>query len=234
MQHAMVPATDECQVRQRRLAPTRPPDEVVAIAPDRRPVTAVEDAAAIAGDQRPAGGGRDLAVGVAGTLALELGLAKQPTHAGIARVPLCCLHWYRSDARHLGRWRALEAQQCLGGRRDHQMGALTADTAELAAIERPPREVDQGIDASLTRRPGIVVRRWRHQRTKGHLQRRPALEIQDAINADYAVLRLADVQIAPLVGAVGLPQRCHGIDPVLEALGYGGKHGRAVILVYPK
>ena len=33
-------------------------------------------------------------------------------------------------------------------------------------------------------------------------------------------MRLADVKIAPLVGAVGLGERAGGVDPVLEVLGH--------------
>src|SRR6202022_1594563 len=95
----------------------------------------------------------------------------------------------------------------------------TADTAEPAAIERPPREVNQGVNAALTGRPDIVVRRGRHQCLERRLERGPALEIEDAIESDHAVLRLAQVQKASLVGGVGLSQRGPPIDPTLEALG---------------
>src|ERR1700736_6304576 len=99
----MMPATDEGQVGQDRLPPTRPPDEVVAIAPVRRPVTAVEDAVPIARDEGAAGGGRDLPVGVAGGLALQLALPQKPGHRRIARVSLRRFHRYRSDTGHLRR-----------------------------------------------------------------------------------------------------------------------------------
>src|SRR6202022_532209 len=72
MQHPVMAAADEGQVGQCGLAATRPPDQVVAIAPDRWPMTAVEDASVIAGDQRPAGGGRYLPMWVAGFLGLPL------------------------------------------------------------------------------------------------------------------------------------------------------------------
>ena len=72
----MMPAADEGQVGQHRLTAARPSDQVVAIAPARRPVTAVEDAVVIARNEGAAGGGRDLPVGVAGSrLALELSVA---------------------------------------------------------------------------------------------------------------------------------------------------------------
>ncbi|HKV30311.1 MAG TPA: hypothetical protein VJT14_04760, partial [Candidatus Dormibacteraeota bacterium] len=84
------------------------------------------------------------------------------------------------------------------------MRALTADGTELAAIERPSPELDQGVGAALTGCPHIVVRRWRQQRIERRLQRRAALEIEDAIQPDHAVARLTDVEIASLVGMIGL------------------------------
>src|SRR5438552_17990444 len=72
VQHPVVAAADEGQVAKRGLATSCPPDQVVPITPDRRPVTAVEAAVAIAGDEGPAGGRGDPPVGVASGLALTL------------------------------------------------------------------------------------------------------------------------------------------------------------------
>src|SRR5438034_3805451 len=160
VQQPLVAAADEGQVGRRGLATSCPPDQVVPITPDRRPVTAVEDAVAIAGDQGPAGGRGDLPVGVASGLALKLRLTQQPADRRIACEPLRRLHGNRSDAGHLSGWRPLESQQYLGAGRDEQVRALAADSPELAAIERAPREVDQCVDASLTRRPVVGGRLW--------------------------------------------------------------------------
>src|SRR2546425_105219 len=52
------------------------------------------------------------------------------------------------------------------------------------------------------------------------LDRRAAFGIEQAVDADHAVLWLAQVQVTPRMGAVGLGQRALRIDPVLEVLGH--------------
>lgn len=53
MQHPMVPAADQRQVFQFRLAAVRPPAEVMSVAPAGRPVAALEDTVPIPRNQRP-------------------------------------------------------------------------------------------------------------------------------------------------------------------------------------
>jgi len=53
---------------------------------------------------------------------------------------------------------------------------------------------------------------------------------QEAVYAYQAVLRLANVKVAPLVRAVGLRQRTFGVDPVLKVFRDSGKLARIMHL----
>ena len=65
-----------------------------------------------------------------------------------------------------------------------------------------------------------------HERLQRGAQGRASLGVEQAIEPDQAILWLADVQVAPQVGVIGLGQRPGGVDPVLEVLGHAGELAR--------
>ena len=85
-----------------------------------------------------------------------------------------------------------------------------------------PGELDHRIGTALAVAAGVILDRF-HEGLQRGPQGGAAFGVEQAIEPDQAVLRLAKVQIAPLVGPVGLGQRAGGVDPVLEVLGHPGE-----------
>jgi len=105
------------------------------------------------------------------------------------------------------------SRQGVDARRDDELRTRTSAVRRRSATLSA--DFDQGVSASLARRPIVLFAR-QHEGVQRRPQGRAALGIEQAIQPDQPVHRLAQVQIAPLVRPVGLRQRAFGVDPVLK------------------
>src|SRR6266700_800834 len=181
---------EQRQVGQRRRAAARPPDQMMPIAPDGRPRATREDAVPVACLERPPGGRRQRPAGVV-ELVLELALSGDPADRRVACIALDRLRRYRAAALELTRRRAPGPGQGVEAGADDQLrpwaravvfapGALPAEFDESVGVDR--------LDERLQRRA----------------QGRATLNVEQAIDPDKPIDRLGDVEVAPLIGPVGL------------------------------
>src|SRR3989442_5015390 len=152
---------------------------------------------------------------------LELAAARDPDDRGIAGIALYRRGRHRAAALELARRGPWYAGKGVIAGADDQLRPRPGAIA-LAARAALPAQFDQRVVLPLPIAARVIFR-WLHE----GLQRRPhggaAFGIEQAVDPHHTVLWLAQVQVAPLMGAVGLGQRPLRIDPVLEVLGHAQK-----------
>src|SRR6266568_801098 len=223
MHHPVMWPAEQRQVGQRRRAASRPPDQVMPVAPDGRPRATREDAVPVACFERPPRRRRQRPAGVV-ELVLELALAGNPADGTVAGIALDGLRRYRAATLELTRRRAPGPGQGVEAGADDQLRARACAIA-LAAGAPLPAEFHERVDAALAVVPGVVLDRL-HERLQRRAQGRATLNVEHAVEPNQPIDRLADVEIAPLIGPVRLRQRAGGIDPVLEVLRHRGELAR--------
>src|SRR5438874_2381187 len=214
---------EQRQVGQGRRAASRPPDQVMPVAPGGRPRATWEDAVAVARLERAAGRRRERPSGVI-ELVLELALAGDAADRRVTGVALDRLGRYRAATLELTRRCALRPGQGVETGADDQLRPWARAIA-LAAGATLPAKLDQGVGGALAVIACIVLDRL-HERLQCRAQRRAALDVEHAVEPDHAIDWLGDMKVASLVGVVGLGQRAGRIDTVLEVLGDGGELAR--------
>src|SRR5258708_6929686 len=205
MQERVEGPTQQGQVGQGRRSAPDPPDEVMAIAPAQRPVTAGEDAMPVARLQRPPRRWRNRPRGVIEFM-FELTLAGDPRDRGIAGVALHRRGWHRATALKLARGGSRNARQGVEAGPDDQLrpraSTVTVAPGTIAPATGPlPAELDQRIVLPLTMATVVVFDRL-HKGLQRGPYRGTTHGIEQTVDPDHAILRLAQVQIAPLMGAV--------------------------------
>jgi len=105
---------------------------------------------------------------------------------------------------------------------DGQLGSRSHRVTPAPALVA---ELDERIRAPLAGRPVGAFGR-RHQGVERAAQRRPAYGVQQAVEPDQAIQRLADLEVPPGMCAVRLGQGAGRVDPMLEVLGDPGELAR--------
>src|SRR2546425_6792061 len=113
-------SAEQRQVRQRRRAASRPPDEVVPVAPDERPAAARKDTVSVARFERAPGRRRERSAGVV-ELVLQLALSRDPADGRVAGVALHGLRRYCAATLELTRRGALRPGQGVQAGADDQL-----------------------------------------------------------------------------------------------------------------
>src|SRR5438067_799081 len=133
---------EQRQVGQGRRAASRPPDQVMPVAPGGRPRATWEDAVAVARLERAAGRRRERPSGVI-ELVLELALAGDAADRRVTGVALDRLGRYRAATLELTRRCALRPGQGVETGADDQLRPWARAIA-LAAGATLPAKLDQG------------------------------------------------------------------------------------------
>src|ERR1700736_2050649 len=137
-------STDQAEVVESRRSAIAPEDEVMPIAPGRRPVAAGEHTVVIARDQRATGRRRDTPSRVRDFL-LELAKARDARDRRVAGDPAQRLGGNGAAPLELGRRRALDTGQSVEARLDDHLRPRTSAIRVGAAVSRLAA-LDQGID----------------------------------------------------------------------------------------
>src|SRR4030088_1920463 len=139
-----------------------------------------------------------------GQLVLEFALACEPRESGITGNALNGCGRHRTAAIELARRRTRDARQRVETGPDDELrpwpGAVARATGTL------PAELDQCIVLPLTMAALVVLDRL-HKCLQRGPDRRATFGIEQPVDPDHAILRLAQMQIAPLAGASSLHDR---------------------------
>src|ERR1700686_3056711 len=127
-------------------------------------------------------------------LMLELAAAREPDDLRVARVTLNRRGRHRAATVELARRRAGYSRQGVETGPDDQLrprpGAIMLATGTL------PAEFDQRVVLPLSEGP-VVILHWLREGLQRAAQRGATLGIEQTVDADHAVLRLAQVQVSP-------------------------------------
>ncbi len=99
-----------------------------------------------------------------------------------------------------------------------QVGALAADLRERPAVELAVAEFHQRVGPPLRGAP-LLVGEGSAQGVEGGLQGCSALRVEQAIENEESIQGGAEVQMAPVIGCVGVGQRPVGIGAVAQVAG---------------
>ena len=152
--HSVMRATDQGEVGQRRRSAFDPPDQVMPIAPDRRPGAARKDTVPVPRFERPPRRRRDRPAGVA-ELMLQLAPARDPDDRRVAGVALHRLGRHGPAALELARRRPGQPGQGVEAGADDQLRPR-AGTVPLAAGALPA-EFDQRVVLALAVAARVIL-----------------------------------------------------------------------------
>src|SRR4029077_28728 len=188
-------------------------------------VASGKDTVLVAGLERAPGRRRDGPGGMA-QLVLELAPPDEPADRPVARITLHRRRRPRAAALELAGRGPREAGQGVQAGADDQLrprrGAVTLSARAFTLAGALAAEFDQRIMLALAEAALVVLDRL-HEGLQRGLDGRPALGIEQTVDPHHAVLRLAQVQIAPRMGPVGLVERALGVDAMLEVPGPPGE-----------
>src|SRR6202011_3352085 len=213
-------STQKDQIFQSCRPAVRPVDEVMAVAPYGYPVATIEAAVMVAWRARPPRRWRNRP-GRVPDFVLQLSMLEDPRNGRIAGMSAHGFSGNRTTALELAGWRTGGPGEGCDAGSDDQLGPAASAVLGLA-----PRSiaayVNECVGAPLTRRARVVPR-WQHERANGVADDGSGFRIDQSVDANGAIKWFADMQIAPLVGAVRLGQDGTRVDPVLEVLGQAGE-----------
>src|SRR5206468_6963998 len=183
----------------------------------RLAVTTLGDAVMIARSQRPASRRRDGAAG-ARNFKIQFTLRDDAAYRGVAGQTLHGLRRNSRSTLKLTCWGARNAGQRLDGCPDDQLRSRPG--AVPTAIRRSLlAKLEQGIGQTLSRRTVVGLSGF-HKGVERNPHRGTSLGIKQTVEPNQPVDGFTNMEIAPLIGAIGLGQCTSGIYPVFEILGH--------------
>jgi len=126
---------------------------------------------------------------------LELAAARDPDERRIAGIALYRRGRHHAAALELARRRARHPGQGVEAGPDDQLRPRPGAIA-LAARATLPAQFDQRVVLPLPKATRVIFR-WLHEGLERAAQRRATFGIEQTVDADHAVLRLPQVQVAP-------------------------------------